>query len=386
MLSLHRIALMLLAPALLTPSAVSAQECPPDWTPAFEVDRTLYPFTDRCFDSGSGLVHYFDEGPTAHPPKGTVLMLHGNPTWSFLYRDIALGLLNEGYRTIGVDFLGFGLSDKPDPDGFTYSARSHADVMADFIEGLDLTNITLMMQDWGGPIGLHAAARMPERIDACVILNTWAWVIHNDLHPYFHHAADWQTDNVVNSEFYLTSGTVPRGVGNTLAGLYGPPGSPEFLAVRNAYWGPFLDLKTGEPLSRDAMQPTNRFYPWMVKDPSFMEEVELALDTMANKPAAFLFGEQDKWFGTLICDETRVPTCPDDLVCERVDGRDLCLDNGEKVYPALSIFLSRWNPDAVAHVEISPTGGHFVQEYESAHIIEATLQLRRWPRPAAAQP
>jgi haloalkane dehalogenase len=134
----------------------------PAWVP-----NRLYPFQDRYLHIGGSTVHYVDEGSGP-----TLLLLHGNPTWSFLYREVIIGLRGE-YRCVAVDFPGFGLSAAPLGYGFT--PAEHADVLARFVEELDLTGVTMMVQDWGGPIGFAVATRQPQRFIRFVIGNTWAW-------------------------------------------------------------------------------------------------------------------------------------------------------------------------------------------------------------------
>jgi haloalkane dehalogenase len=99
-------------------------------------------------------------------------MLHGNPTWSFLYRDLIKGL-RDRYRCIAPDYPGFGLSRAP--AGYGYRPAEHAGVIERLILELDLTGATMMVQDWGGPIGFAAATRHPDRFAAFGIGNTWAW-------------------------------------------------------------------------------------------------------------------------------------------------------------------------------------------------------------------
>src|SRR4028119_294541 len=88
-------------------------------------------------------------------------MVHGNPTWSFLYRDVIRGLSGEGFRCVALDLPGFGLSAAP--AGFSFHPQEHATVVARLVEHLDLHDYVLMGQDWGGPIGLAAAGRGPAR-------------------------------------------------------------------------------------------------------------------------------------------------------------------------------------------------------------------------------
>lgn len=139
----------------------------PDW-----VDDELFPYESRFVEIDGARVHYVDEG------EGPVfLALHGNPTWSFLYRHIINGL-RDRFRCIAVDYPGFGLSTAP--PGYRFTVAEHARIVESFVERLDLRDITLMVQDWGGPIGVWVAQRHPERFRAFVIGNTWAWPIHRD--------------------------------------------------------------------------------------------------------------------------------------------------------------------------------------------------------------
>jgi len=134
----------------------------PPWIP-----DQLYPFESRYADVDGTRVHYVDEGSGP-----TLLLLHGNPTWSFLYRDVIKGL-RESYRCIAVDHPGFGLSRAARGYGFT--PAEHAGVLEQLIQQLDLQDVTMMVQDWGGPIGFSAATKQPERFAAFVIGNTFAW-------------------------------------------------------------------------------------------------------------------------------------------------------------------------------------------------------------------
>jgi len=118
-------------------------------------------------------MHYLDEG--AGDP---VVCLHGNPTWSYLYRHVVQAL-RATHRCIVPDLIGFGLSDKPD---WTYRVADQAVVLEEFLESLDLHDITLVVGDWGGPLGLAYAARHPQRIRAIVVTNTWCWPVNHSLY------------------------------------------------------------------------------------------------------------------------------------------------------------------------------------------------------------
>jgi haloalkane dehalogenase len=134
-----------------------------DFTP----DPQLYPFESRWFESSRGRIHYIDEGEG--PP---ILLCHGNPTWSFLYRDIVV-VLRDRFRCIAPDYLGFGLSDRP--AGFGYKIDEHAKVVGEFVDHLGLDGYLTMGQDWGGPISMAVAVERADRVRGIVLGNTWFW-------------------------------------------------------------------------------------------------------------------------------------------------------------------------------------------------------------------
>ncbi|MGH3724588.1 MAG: alpha/beta fold hydrolase [Mycobacterium sp.] len=138
------------------------------------VDEDLFPFKSRFVDIDGNTVHYVDEGSGP-----TLLLLHGNPTWSFLWRDVIRGLRAD-FRCIALDYPGFGLST-PKP-GYRYLPAEHADVVTGFVDALGLTGVTLVGQDWGGPIGLATVQRRPGVFDRLVLANTWAWPLNGIFH------------------------------------------------------------------------------------------------------------------------------------------------------------------------------------------------------------
>jgi haloalkane dehalogenase len=138
------------------------------------VDGQLFPFKSRFVEFGGNVVHYVDEG------QGPVLlMLHGNPTWSFVYRDV-ITQLSGSFRCIALDYPGFGLSSPA--AGYQFHPADHAHVVGEFVDHLDLRDVTLIAQDWGGPIGLTAVLQRRDRFSALVVANTWAWPVNGDLH------------------------------------------------------------------------------------------------------------------------------------------------------------------------------------------------------------
>jgi haloalkane dehalogenase len=128
-----------------------------------------FPFAPHYVTLRGGVrMHYVDEGPTdGHP----VLLLHGQPTWSYLYRTVIPVLTAAGLRAIAPDLIGFGRSDKP-TSRTDYTVRSHTSWLGELVEQLELTAITVVAQDWGGPIGLGVLARSPHRFARVVAANT----------------------------------------------------------------------------------------------------------------------------------------------------------------------------------------------------------------------
>jgi cis-3-alkyl-4-acyloxetan-2-one decarboxylase len=129
--------------------------------------RELYPFESHFLTLGAHRLHYLDEG--AGEP---LLFVHGNPTWSFYWRNLILGLRGE-YRCIAVDHIGCGLSDKP--QDYNYTLGQRIDDLVKVVERLDLKGVTLFAHDWGGAIGLGTAQRLVDRFARIVLFNTAAF-------------------------------------------------------------------------------------------------------------------------------------------------------------------------------------------------------------------
>ncbi|MEP6624969.1 MAG: haloalkane dehalogenase [Acidimicrobiia bacterium] len=121
---------------------------------------------------GSGVlrIHYLDEGPS--DATETILLMHGEPSWCFLYRHMIPVLTAAGHRVVAPDLVGFGRSDKPTPRT-EYTFARHVQWMTDWLTALDLTDVTLVAQDWGGLLGLRLVAAMPERFRRVVAANTF---------------------------------------------------------------------------------------------------------------------------------------------------------------------------------------------------------------------
>jgi haloalkane dehalogenase len=136
------------------------------------VDDELFPFHSRFLEIDGNVVHYVDEGTGP-----ILLLLHGNPVWSFVYREV-ITALRDRYRCIALDFPGFGLSTGA--TGYRYLAQDHADLLVAFLDRLELSEMTLVGHNWGGPFGLYAAEQRPGTFDRLVLTNTWAWPLNGD--------------------------------------------------------------------------------------------------------------------------------------------------------------------------------------------------------------
>lgn len=136
------------------------------------LDTAQYPFSPKGFETPEGTLRYLDEGRGA-----PILLVHGTPSWSFEWRA-QVAALSKTHRVIAPDHLGFGLSDKP-ADPSVLRPEDHARRLLALVDALDLRDITLVVHDFGGPIGLPVALDRPERVRAVVAMNTWMWA-HGD--------------------------------------------------------------------------------------------------------------------------------------------------------------------------------------------------------------
>lgn len=131
--------------------------------------RELYPFESHYVEVSGRRMHYLDEGSGL-----PLLMVHGNPTWSFYWRNLVTAF-RDRYRVIVPDHIGCGLSDKPMPGEYDFRLASRIADLTALIEHLDLKDVTLMAHDWGGAIGMGAAVKTPKRFDRFVLFNTGAF-------------------------------------------------------------------------------------------------------------------------------------------------------------------------------------------------------------------
>ncbi len=239
---------------------------------AFDIPRTIFEADHKFVTLPSGArIHYIDEGTGE-----TLLFLHGNPAWSFQWRDLITGLRSQ-FRCVALDYPGFGLSSAP--EGYGYSPREQSHAVEEFVDRLELHDVTLVMQDWGGPFGLGLAGRRPELVRRVVLGNTWAWP---------------------------TATMEPRGLFSKIAG--GPIG--EFVQMN---FNGFASLAVEQGVVRELpgdvtemyVRPFRRldrrgiaaFYPGQITAASeYMAEVAADLTRISDLPALIFWGMRDRGF------------------------------------------------------------------------------------------
>jgi haloalkane dehalogenase len=232
------------------------------------------PFPSYWCELEEGKLHYMDEGEGAN-----LLFLHGNPTWSFSYRE-PIRRLSATYRCLALDHLGFGLSDKP--LGADLSLEGHIRRFKEFVEQKDLRGVNLVMNDWGGPIGLGAALEIPERFRSTIVLNSWIWPLNGS--------------PLMQLYSRLTRGPLGRLFIRRWNALirWGMPigfADPKRLdaETKRAYEAPFA-----EPDSRRGQWTFARS---ILQSEALLERTWKGLDPLRTKPFLLLKGRKDLAFG-----------------------------------------------------------------------------------------
>ncbi len=247
----------------------SAPALPPDV-------RALYPFASRHLPLASGhRMHYLDEG-TGRP----LLMLHGNPTWSFYYRHLVLGLRGR-YRCVVPDHIGCGLSDKP--QRWSYRIAAHTDNVCELVTRLDLRDVTLVVHDWGGPIGYLAALRLPERFRRFVVFNTAVFLLP-------------LPKRLTMMRIPLYGPLVVRGLNGFLrAGLWTSIANPARFtpSVRAGYLFPYDSWAHRVAILRFVQEiPLERGHP----NRRLLDDLERQLHLLEDRPHLVIWGLQDRVF------------------------------------------------------------------------------------------
>ena len=243
------------------------------------LDVSAYPFRPHLFDTGEGMLHYVDAG--SGPP---VVLVHGTPTWSFLYRRLIPPLVAAGHRVIAPDHLGFGLSQKAGdwPTRAGYRPQDHARRLASLLDALGLRDITLVVHDFGGPIGLSYAVSRPERVARLLVFNTWMWPLDGDARIT---KGARLASSFVGRLLYLRLNASPRWLipaGFADRGRLAP-------AVHRQYLAPFATPTSRVPLWTMARS--------LLGESAWYDSLWRQRQRLADKPALLLWGVDDPTFG-----------------------------------------------------------------------------------------
>ena len=238
-------------------------------TRKFTVDTQEYPFTSHWFERDGVAMHYVDEGEGI-----PVVMCHGNPTWSFLYRNIIKELRGE-CRCIAYDMMGFGFSEHP--PGFDYTPAEQVEwVRALIINHLQLDKFILVGQDWGGPVGLSIATDNPERILGLTISSSFAWKAGTVLTIF-----SKLLGNALSRKLILSKNLLAK----HLMSIMLPATAKANKAITAAYSAPFPTpaSRLGTAVFPRQLTAAN---PWL-------DKLEKRLHTLKSKPVEFVFGLKD---------------------------------------------------------------------------------------------
>lgn len=283
--------------------------------------RENYPFDSQFLDLNGHRYHFLDEGQGS-----PMLMVHGNPTWSFYWRNL-ITACRDGMRCIAPDHMGCGLSDKP--ADYPYRLQQHIANLRRLIQHLDLSNITLVVHDWGGAIGLGAALAEPDRIARIVLLNTGAfpppyvpWRIRLCRTPGLGRLAVQGFNAFARAALWMATEKPARMTPPVKAGLLAPY---DCWSHRVAVYRFVADI----PLTR-------RHETWPV-----LEQIEAGLPQLADRPVQIIWGMKD-WCFTPVCLERFVEVFPHADVQHLADaGHYVMEDAHERVVPLIREFLNR---------------------------------------------
>ena len=254
--------------ARTTAQSPATQPGRPPWLP-----WSLFPFTSRFAVIDGKQIHYLDEG------SGPALLLVSAGQWSFMFRDVIVRLRGQ-FRCLTLDFPGCGLS--PDLPGHDYSVLANAQILAGFMDALDMQDITMVVHDVGGPLGFLVATRRPERFRALVISNTFGW-------PLAGYPAVRRTLKVIASPLFGALNDLTNVVALVTASSYGA-GRKMSNADRRAFLGPWR-LAASRRATQQILAGVLRIDP-------IMAEVELSLQAgLADLPVLTLFGRKNDPYG-----------------------------------------------------------------------------------------
>lgn len=290
-----------------------------------------YPFEPNYFMLNDGRLgelrlHYLDEGPKDGP---VVLLMHGEPSWSFLYRKMIPPLVNAGFRVLAPDLIGFGKSDKPTRKS-DYTYQRHVDWMMHWLIGMNVENVTLFCQDWGGLIGLRLVAKQPEWFDQLIISNT---ALPDGIIPMAKEFSAWVLYSKFSPRFPI-GGVLQKGTARTIS-----------KDVEHAYDAPF---------------PNNRYKAGARIFPRLVPTSEKDIGARDNQQAWRVLEQFEKPVMTLFGDSDPVTGNWAEVFQSRIPG-------------------ARGQPHRIIEA-----GGHFIQEDAGPELAEALIDFVRMTRAGRA--
>jgi pimeloyl-ACP methyl ester carboxylesterase len=311
---------------------------------ATRVPHALYPFEGHFFERNGHRLHYLDEGPV--DPGGDdgapVVMVHGNPTWSFYYRNLVLAL-RDRRRVLVPDHIGCGLSDKPDDAAYHYTLASRIDDLEAWLAAVVPAGpVTLVAHDWGGMIAMGWAARHPERVARIVLMNTAAFHLPDDMR--MPPTLAFVRNTRLASWLVEHANLFARGAS------WMAPGKRMSKAVRDAYCAPY-----DTPAHRLATLRFVQDIPLAPGDAAWdaVSAVESALPRFAETPILLLWGQRDFVFRPPVCDvfERIWPRAE----CHRFPraGHYVLEDAFDEIVPLVRDFFARHPVEATP----APVGG-----------------------------
>ncbi|MHA1451064.1 MAG: alpha/beta fold hydrolase [Candidatus Hodarchaeales archaeon] len=284
--------------------------------------KDLYPFDSHWLNIDGNQYHYLDEGPRESP---AIVMIHGNPTWSFYYRDLVKPL-REKFRVIVPDHIGCGMSDKP--QDYSYTIEQHIKNLEKLISHLQLKSLTLVMHDWGGGIGMGYAIRHPEKIARFIIFNTAVFML----------SSIPRRIKICRSDHF--GGFLVRRLNAFLkfAVRYGTSQRKRFTnAVKAGYMAPYNNWKNRIAIHRFVQEiPLESNHHTRV----VVEELEAGLSNFRHHPMMILWGADDFTFSEKdVLPEWRVrfPGAKVEIIPNA--GHFVVEDAHEKIVPRMMEFL-----------------------------------------------
>jgi haloalkane dehalogenase len=289
------------------------------------VPKHLYPFDSHFMDLGGLRLHYVDEGSGE-----VVVAVHGNPTWSFYYRELIKDLRSD-HRVIAPDHMGMGLSDRPDDEDYTFSLERRVADFETFMDRLELDDVNLVVHDWGGAIGTAWAGRNPDRVKRLVILNTGAF----HLPPA--KPLPWQLWFVRNTPL---GSLAVRGMNAFARGAthMACTRRPVAKEIRDAYCAPYDSWENRRAVVRFVqdipLKPGDRGF-------DLVTEIGENLAGLADKPILICWGDKDFVFDHHFLEEF-IRIFPSAEVHRFADGGHYILeDYADEIVPLIRDFLER---------------------------------------------